>query len=267
MRSPDALQEARDEYADRCAICHGKDGNASSDIGSNLYPKAPDLRAIPTQSLTDGEIHYIIKNGVRLTGMPAMENAHMATDDNRAWELVLFIRSIAQSAPQEKAGQIAAVASAHYVGSAACQKCHAQIYNRWKKTPMANVVRDPSEHPDAIIPNLATNNVSPKFSKDQVAFVYGNIWKQRDTSLRSAMTIFPEGNQAQWDVVNKTWRPYMVANGTDWWATLYPPDNMKRPTGATCDGCHSVGYDVQTKQSGGVERGMRTMPRCGEPPR
>ena len=43
---------------------------------------------------------------------------------------------------------------------------------------MANVVRDPHEHPDAIIPDLATNNVY-KFSKDQVAFVYGSIWKQR----------------------------------------------------------------------------------------
>ena len=33
--------------------------------------------------------------------------------------------------------------SAHYAGSAACEKCHAEIYSRWKKTPMANVVRDP----------------------------------------------------------------------------------------------------------------------------
>ena len=43
------------------------------------------------------------------------------------------------------------------------------------------------------------------------------------------------------------WRPYFVANGTDWWATLYPPDNMKRPTGPLCDGCHSVNYNIQTK--------------------
>ncbi|PYU19062.1 MAG: cytochrome C, partial [Acidobacteria bacterium] len=41
---------------------------------------------------------------------------------------------------------------------------------------------------------------------------------------------------------------YFVANGTDWRSTLYPPDNMKRPTGPTCDGCHSVNYDIQTKQ-------------------
>ena len=40
----------------------------------------------------------------------------------------------------------------------------------------------------------------------------------------------------------------MVAKGTDWWEPFYPPDNMQRPTGPTCDGCHSVDYDVKTKQ-------------------
>ncbi len=45
-----------------------------------------------------------------------------------------------------------------------------------KKTPMANVVRDPREHPDAIIPDLSTNHIAP-FTRDQVAFVYGSVWK------------------------------------------------------------------------------------------
>src|ERR1700751_3427171 len=67
---------------------------------------------------------------------------------------------------------------AKYVGSRACQSCHADIYARWQKTPMANVVRDPREHPEAILPDPATNTVS-KFTRDDVALVYGSIWKQR----------------------------------------------------------------------------------------
>ena len=51
------LQEARDNFTDRCAGCHGKDGDGRSGIGPNLYPKAPDLRRPETQNLTDGEIH------------------------------------------------------------------------------------------------------------------------------------------------------------------------------------------------------------------
>src|ERR1700682_4715626 len=50
--TPQDLQEAREHFANRCAGCHGKDGNGQSEIGKNLYPKAPDLRAAPTQNLT-----------------------------------------------------------------------------------------------------------------------------------------------------------------------------------------------------------------------
>jgi len=109
---------------------------------------------------------------------------------------------------------------------------------------MANVVRDPREYPEAIIPDLATNTVA-KFSKDQVAFVYGSLWKQRYFT-KVGDDYFPL--PAQWDVVHKKWLPYFVKPGTDWWAPFYPADNMQRPTGPTCDGCHSVGYDIKTKQ-------------------
>jgi mono/diheme cytochrome c family protein len=243
--TPDLLLEARENFTGHCAGCHGKDGDGRSGIGPNLYPKAPDLRRPETQNLTDGEIHYIIQNGVRLTGMPAFGNPHGGQDDNSAWKLVLFVRSIGLTTPQEKTEQAASAASARYVGSAACQKCHSEIYERWKNTPMANVVRDPHKFPGAIIPNLATNNVSPKFTRDQVAFVYGSIWKQRYFT-KIGDDYFPE--PAQWDISNKKWLKYFVPNGGDWWAPFYPPDNMMRPTGPTCDGCHSVDYNVQTKQ-------------------
>jgi hypothetical protein len=107
------------------------------------------------------------------------------------------------------------------------------------------VVRDPRDHPDAIIPDLSTNKVS-KFTKEQVALVYGSIWKQRYfTKIRDDYYPLP----AQWDVANKTWRPYHVADsGADWWTAFYPSDNMQRPTGPTCDGCHSVSYDIHTRQ-------------------
>ena len=59
------------------------------------------------------------------------------------------------------------------------RKLHAEIYKRWKKTRMANVVRDPREHPDAIIPDLSKPDPLVKFTKDDIAFVYGSKWKQR----------------------------------------------------------------------------------------
>jgi hypothetical protein len=96
-----------------------------------------------------------------------------------------------------------------------------------------NLTRNPREHPDAIIPDPATNNVAP-FTKDQVALLYvGDDY-------------FPLG--AQWEVKNKKWSKYHVADNADWWVPFYGADNSARPTGALCDGCHSVGYDIRTKQ-------------------
>jgi hypothetical protein len=174
----------------------------------------PDLRAAPTQNLSDGEIHYIIENGVALTGMPAWGNLRQMQDGD-SWKLVLYVRSLHPLTNQEQAQQAQTKVSAHYVGSQACAKCHGQIYEHWQKTPMANVVRDPRQHPDAIIPDLATNNVS-KFSKDQVAFVYGSIWKQRYFT-KVGDDYFPL--PVQWEVKNHKWSKYAVPpTGGDWGA-------------------------------------------------
>jgi len=75
--------------------------------------------------------------------------------------------------------------------------------------------------------------------------VYGSKWKQRYFK-KVGDDFFPL--PAQWDVTHQVWRAYNVKPGTDWWTKYYPEDNMKRPTGPTCDGCHSVNYDVSTKK-------------------
>ena len=130
-----------------------------------------------------------------------------------------------------------------YVGSAACKTCHASIYARWQKTPMANVVRDPKEHPEAILPDLSKPDPLVKFKKEDIALVYGSIWKQRYFT-KVGNDYFPLG--AQWDITHQIWRNYMVANNTDWWVPFFPADNMQRPTGQLCDGCHSVNYNIET---------------------
>src|SRR6516165_4442198 len=94
--TPDVLQEAREVFTARCAVCHGPDGSGQTIVGRNLYPKPPDLRLPPTQRLTDGQIHYIIQNGVRLTGMPAWGSPHEEQGEI-SWKLVLFIRGLRQS--------------------------------------------------------------------------------------------------------------------------------------------------------------------------
>lgn len=239
-----ALQRGRDIFLTRCSSCHGTDGRGTTPIGRNVYPRVPNLHESATQRLSDGEIHYIIQNGVQLSGMPAMPGLRSESDRD-SWALVSYVRNMRAATDHDARIQQTIASSAHYVGSQSCQSCHSSIYSRWKKTPMANIVRDPHEHPDAIIPDLKTNDVA-KFTVDQVAFVYGSLWKQRYfTKVGDDYYPLP----VQWDIGNKKWMKYHVPDaGADWWAAYYPSDNMQRPTGPICDGCHSVSYDIHTKK-------------------
>jgi mono/diheme cytochrome c family protein len=89
--SPEVLQEASRHFADHCASCHGNDGSGNTELGRNLYPPAPDMRLPATQELSDGELYYIIHNGVRWTGMPAWGETG---DDPDSWKLAQFIRHL-----------------------------------------------------------------------------------------------------------------------------------------------------------------------------
>ena len=95
LDSPEDLREARLHFADHCAICHANDGSGHSDIGDGLYPKPPDLRLAQTQNLSDGELFWIIENGVRFTGMPAFStNGGNHGGGQDSWKLVHFIRHL-----------------------------------------------------------------------------------------------------------------------------------------------------------------------------
>jgi mono/diheme cytochrome c family protein len=93
------LREARLHFADHCAVCHGNDGSGNTMMGEGLYPKPPDLRLAGTQNLSDGELFWIIENGVRFTGMPAF-SGHGTGD--ASWKLVNFIRHLPQLTAAER---------------------------------------------------------------------------------------------------------------------------------------------------------------------
>jgi mono/diheme cytochrome c family protein len=89
----DVITEGLEHFADHCATCHANNGSGDTEIGRSLYPRAPDMRAAPTQELSDGELFSIIENGIRLTGMPAWGTG--TPESQRAsWALVHFIRRL-----------------------------------------------------------------------------------------------------------------------------------------------------------------------------
>ena len=100
--TPEVLAEARAHWADHCASCHANDGSGDALMGRNMYPPAPDMRLPETQRMTDGELFYIIQNGVRLTGMPGWGGSGLAHDEKDSWKLVHFIRHLPQLSFEDK---------------------------------------------------------------------------------------------------------------------------------------------------------------------
>lgn len=91
--SQEILAAGRAHYADHCAVCHGADGRGDTEMGRGLWPKAPDMRLSATQNLSDGEMFWIIENGIRFTGMPGW-SAGTAEGEDATWHLVHFIRRL-----------------------------------------------------------------------------------------------------------------------------------------------------------------------------
>src|SRR4030095_13028269 len=85
--TPEVLAEGRAHFADHCATCHANDGSGKTEMGQNFYPKVPDMRLSETQKLSDGELFYIIQNGVRFTGMPAWGTGSRDHEE-ASWHLV-----------------------------------------------------------------------------------------------------------------------------------------------------------------------------------
>jgi mono/diheme cytochrome c family protein len=97
--SAEAISDGRAHWADHCAVCHSNDASGDTEMGKRMYPPAPDMKKEGTQRMSDGELFYIIENGIRLSGMPAWGGTEHGENDS--WKLVHFIRHLPSLSPDE----------------------------------------------------------------------------------------------------------------------------------------------------------------------
>ena len=100
LLNEESVRNGLANFADHCASCHANDGSGSTGMGKGLFPPAPDMRGPATQSLTDGDLFYIIEHGVRFTGMPAWSTGTQEGEE-ASWHLVNFIRHLPKLTPEE----------------------------------------------------------------------------------------------------------------------------------------------------------------------
>jgi mono/diheme cytochrome c family protein len=87
----EVLSQGQQVFLGSCALCHGTDGRGGTSIGSHMDPPAADLNSAHVQHWNDGELFWIIRNGVRLTGMPSWK-ASISEEDT--WKLARFIHNL-----------------------------------------------------------------------------------------------------------------------------------------------------------------------------
>ena len=79
-------------FTSYCMVCHGLDGqNTGVPFAEKMAPPVPPLNSPSVQAYTDGQLHWIIENGVSPSGMPASKSVF---SDEEIWQLVLYIRHL-----------------------------------------------------------------------------------------------------------------------------------------------------------------------------
>ena len=86
-----SIEQGETLYGTDCAMCHGSDGHTLTDNGRWMYPRASDLTSASVQQYSDPELFWIIKNGVRFSGMPGFGRVE---SDEHIWDLVRYIRTL-----------------------------------------------------------------------------------------------------------------------------------------------------------------------------
>ncbi len=103
---PEDVRAGLAHYKENCLDCHGAPGVEESEFGQGLNPPAPDLTLPSVQRMRDGELYWVVSNGIRMTGMPAFSPTHK---EDEIWKIVAFVRHLPEITKEEqqtlKAGQ------------------------------------------------------------------------------------------------------------------------------------------------------------------
>jgi mono/diheme cytochrome c family protein len=89
LDDPKRIAAGGGQYAEMCSGCHLAPGMKKTEMSRGLYPRAPELRR--ESPLTPAEQFWIVKHGVKMTGMPAWGVTH---DDEHLWDVVAFLRKL-----------------------------------------------------------------------------------------------------------------------------------------------------------------------------
>src|SRR5215472_9206852 len=88
----DAAKEGQEHFGHHCGICHGLDGQGTGvPFATKMQPPVADLSSKDVQGYADGQLKWIIENGIAPSGMPGWKGI---LTDEEMWNMVLYIRHL-----------------------------------------------------------------------------------------------------------------------------------------------------------------------------
>jgi mono/diheme cytochrome c family protein len=106
-----AAPRGMEHYGENCLPCHGAPGVKAAEFAEGMNPKPPLLDSGHTQAFSDGELFWIVKNGIRASGMPGFGVNHK---DEEVQDIVAFVRHIPKLTEAERQGLTAALPPEHH---------------------------------------------------------------------------------------------------------------------------------------------------------
>lgn len=90
--TPENLADGKEAFGHYCTVCHGLDGQGTGvPFANQMSPPLPSLASPDVQSYTDGQLKWVIENGIAPSGMPASKGT---LSDDEMWSIVLFLRHL-----------------------------------------------------------------------------------------------------------------------------------------------------------------------------
>jgi mono/diheme cytochrome c family protein len=90
--TPDLLARGQETFSHYCMVCHGLDGQGTGvPFAAAMSPPVPSLASPAVQAYTDGQLHWIILNGLWPSGMPGSRDL---LHDEERWRVVLYLRHL-----------------------------------------------------------------------------------------------------------------------------------------------------------------------------
>ncbi len=103
LDEPAKLAIGVEHFAEHCAVCHGAPGVPKGDIAKGLYPQPPDLAGAAAR-YGDAELFWILKHGIKMTGMPGWPDH----SDAELWATVAFLKKLPGMSVQDYAALVMA---------------------------------------------------------------------------------------------------------------------------------------------------------------